>query len=1317
MLGKKMWVDAARFSVLLFCFAVAGCCARAQSFQNVATQSEWPSNLLTSSALEVYKFFNPGTFVRGQTSVAMGDFNGDDRSDLLIAGLFGSFGSYEFSSNVQMYFQRVGGAMEDVSSSAFAALHAQAWWKFGTTSSYYTVQTIPSGAPGFDDFIVCTRAFFKIYRNQLNGSFVVAPAGYISSPPGSCWSTTSNHIYPMPNTRPALFDLAQDQEPDLFVPHIQTPNSVFGLWTNNGSGWQESLTRWIPGGIPSFIGESMPAMGDFNADGKDDLLVFGSDIALTAVNYLYLFVAENSTYVQAATGIVGGLMRGALVVSDFDGDGYADIFATGNPQGGGTIFGPWYVPGTPLLLANNGNLTFDTTRMQIPELPNVNMGGAASLWLNFTTPTPDLVVSGDMNVTSGPFTALFKNDGKGNFTRSSHSMPQVRFSTILVGSLAAKGSTDVIVIGSGELGPSKPSLAIYSADPGIQDLFQTTTNFFPLNQAPRSLSYASMAVGDFSSRGCVDIALQGLVRNTGVIIGELMGGNCNSSFLSVASPIVPLFRGAMLVEDIDRDGFDDLFATGTKIFSAVIYSEAYVYYGSSAGLEINNNESQWVNGSFAAFSEGAAVFMHADGDSFRDLVCIGFFNNSRQTKVFLNQGAARGFLDASGMIQPAIPGQARGFVMAFEPTDQATGFDDAFLMGDSQYFYLQNLRNGTLKSTAAPGFINNMVSLVLYSCGAPADFNEDGFADLVVSTSDDMGVYRNMQNLTWTRVISSTLWSVGTSNIVVSDFDLDGVLEVLLSGTNSATSPGQFFAVSIYANFTAKDRTAFFVPSNISMGFSNGAIAVATFHAPQANRSDHMRAGNNATGYPFLVGAGESGDSGIAMLTFVAAPVASSSTTSTSVGTSGSGGPVIEDETTDILRIILIAIGSCGGVLLLIILFVLLCLCCLCCVILLLLVVVAVAAAIALLAAAGVGVVIPSATGVAVSSKLRKRGQGAGLLEYEEQGVLMSAVELERYAASVTAYQSIQWNELQIVRKLGQGAFGDVLLAEWNGVEVAVKVIRHPTEEAFEEFEHEALMMAKVSHHPNMVRFLGVSVHDDDIAMVMTLCAGGHLLGALERKAVNEAEKVRILREVAGALAFLHTLGVVHRDLAARNVLLDKHKTAKLADFGLSRAMEAGASVQCTSSFVGPVRWMAPECLTRREYSPASDAYAFGVLMYEVWSDGIAPYSNIRSIGEVAVLVVQQDARPGIPESAPEAHASLMKRLWQRDPMNRPQLSEVFHLLTLDSPVAESDATLDTSKTSHYSSISQEEESKLSISSQYIITDVAALSSDPLPDQ
>ena len=88
------------------------------------------------------------------------------------------------------------------------------------------------------------------------------------------------------------------------------------------------------------------------------------------------------------------------------------------------------------------------------------------------------------------------------------------------------------------------------------------------------------------------------------------------------------------------------------------------------------------------------------------------------------------------------------------------------------------------------------------------------------------------------------------------------------------------------------------------------------------------------------------------------------------------------------------------------------------------------------------------------------------------------------------------------------------------------------------------------------------------------------------------------------------------QDLAARNVLVGEGELCKVADFGLMRELPRDDSIyKSTSNLPCPIRWMAPECITDRHYSLASDVWAFGVLQWEMFNPmKEMPYPGIDNL-------------------------------------------------------------------------------------------------------
>jgi len=107
---------------------------------------------------------------------------------------------------------------------------------------------------------------------------------------------------------------------------------------------------------------------------------------------------------------------------------------------------------------------------------------------------------------------------------------------------------------------------------------------------------------------------------------------------------------------------------------------------------------------------------------------------------------------------------------------------------------------------------------------------------------------------------------------------------------------------------------------------------------------------------------------------------------------------------------------------------------------------------------------------------------------------------------------------------------------------------------------------------------------------------------------VTKRRVAQFALDTALGVLHLHRHGVVHRDLACRNLLLTERLVVNVADFGHARSVRDGSGSKFTNSNVGPVRWMARECLEQRKYSKASDVYSFGVVLFELVTRGSTPW-------------------------------------------------------------------------------------------------------------
>jgi len=127
-----------------------------------------------------------------------------------------------------------------------------------------------------------------------------------------------------------------------------------------------------------------------------------------------------------------------------------------------------------------------------------------------------------------------------------------------------------------------------------------------------------------------------------------------------------------------------------------------------------------------------------------------------------------------------------------------------------------------------------------------------------------------------------------------------------------------------------------------------------------------------------------------------------------------------------------------------------------------------------------------------------------------------------------------------------------------------------------------------------------------------------------------------------------------------------------VTDFGMSRVLEAqeGQDAHRTMSNLGPVRWMAPESLSKREYSTASDVYMFGSFLYELAVLDV-PFHGVP-VEEVITLVTKNGMHPPIPKTCPGPLADCMRLAWNPSPKLRPSMQDLFRKLTASTEYAPS---------------------------------------------
>jgi TolB-like protein len=230
----------------------------------------------------------------------------------------------------------------------------------------------------------------------------------------------------------------------------------------------------------------------------------------------------------------------------------------------------------------------------------------------------------------------------------------------------------------------------------------------------------------------------------------------------------------------------------------------------------------------------------------------------------------------------------------------------------------------------------------------------------------------------------------------------------------------------------------------------------------------------------------------------------------------------------------------------------------------------------------------------------------------------------------------------RVIRELGSGGMATVFLAldQKHGREVAVKVMRPDLTRSLgrERFLREIGIAARL-RHPNIVPLFDSGEADGSLFYVMPYEAGHSLRERLTREPrlpVDEA--VRILRDVAEALAHAHQQGVIHRDIKPDNVLLAGRR-ALVTDFGIARAVSAAAEqseLTTARGIPGTPAYMPPEAGGGAGTGPRLDVYAFGVMAFEMLAGErpFGPESPASHAGDATGIRRRLSAlRPEVPEA------------------------------------------------------------------------------------
>lgn len=249
----------------------------------------------------------------------------------------------------------------------------------------------------------------------------------------------------------------------------------------------------------------------------------------------------------------------------------------------------------------------------------------------------------------------------------------------------------------------------------------------------------------------------------------------------------------------------------------------------------------------------------------------------------------------------------------------------------------------------------------------------------------------------------------------------------------------------------------------------------------------------------------------------------------------------------------------------------------------------------------------------------------------------------------------------RLVRRLGAGGMGVVWEAHDDRLDrrVAIKQLRTQVGSTDAETElaaQRALREARISarlQHPYAVSVFDVVEHEGQPCLVMELVPSIPLSEVLrELGSITPEEAARVGAQVGAALAAAHALGIVHRDVKPGNVLIGDDGTARICDFGISRAL-GDTTLTVTGMITGTPAYLSPESARGQEATAASDVYSLGATLYAA----VEGESAFGPEGNAMALLYRVAAGEMRPPQRAGALGPLLTTMMNLDPQKRPTMA------------------------------------------------------------
>ncbi|BBM82559.1 serine/threonine protein kinase [Candidatus Uabimicrobium amorphum] len=249
----------------------------------------------------------------------------------------------------------------------------------------------------------------------------------------------------------------------------------------------------------------------------------------------------------------------------------------------------------------------------------------------------------------------------------------------------------------------------------------------------------------------------------------------------------------------------------------------------------------------------------------------------------------------------------------------------------------------------------------------------------------------------------------------------------------------------------------------------------------------------------------------------------------------------------------------------------------------------------------------------------------------------------------------------QVEKMIGQGGMGRVykVFDKVLQREVALKVMAGDAtkKSRVQRFYREAEATAKLKH-PNIIQLYNFGEYQGKPYFTMELIHGEHLKKYVTDNRLNFKQIAEILIQVAAAIDYAHSRGVIHRDLKPENIMMD-NGVPKVMDFGLAKLNTATRRISRTGEGLGTLSYMPPEQMLGQKVGPYTDIYAIGVILYELLT-GKLPFSGSTN-KMITEITSKTPVRPKLlTEKVPKDLEIICLKCLQKKPVKRYQSAQLL---------------------------------------------------------